>query len=120
MESELDSISKVNTLALTTYALALAGSRKSSKANAKLLRMQTYDKGTNNFSFMEQIMIEDRELIRIALAAHHQAFLIGSENSHHFPNLSVTIPKLSAISSLAFYGSSGSLLVTIASVLIAR
>lgn len=44
MESELDSISKVNTLALTTYALALAGSRKSSKANAKLLRMQTYDK----------------------------------------------------------------------------
>lgn len=60
MESELDSISKVNTLALTTYALALAGSRKSSKANAKLLRMQTYDKGTNNFSFMEKIMIEDR------------------------------------------------------------
>ncbi|RMX57629.1 hypothetical protein pdam_00015728 [Pocillopora damicornis] len=44
MESELDSISKVNTLALTTYALALAGSRKSSKANAKLLRMQTYNK----------------------------------------------------------------------------
>ena len=74
MESELDSISKVNTLALTTYALALAGSRKSSKANAKLLRMQTYDKGTNNFSFTEQIMIEDRELIRITLAVHHQAF----------------------------------------------
>ncbi|KAJ7360400.1 hypothetical protein OS493_017033 [Desmophyllum pertusum] len=45
METELDSINKVNILALTTYALALAGSSKSSNANTKLLQKQVYNKG---------------------------------------------------------------------------
>ena len=45
METELDSINKVNILALTTYALALAGSSMSSKANAKLLQKQVYNRG---------------------------------------------------------------------------
>jgi len=47
METELDSINKVNILALTTYALALAGSSKSSTANKKLLQLQIYNKGEN-------------------------------------------------------------------------
>lgn len=42
METELKNIEKVNVLALTTYALALAGSSMSSKANAKLLEKQVY------------------------------------------------------------------------------
>lgn len=44
METELNSIEKVNVLALTTYALALAGSSMSSKANAKLLEKQVYNR----------------------------------------------------------------------------
>jgi len=44
METELKNIKKVNVLALTTYALALAGSSLSSKANAKLLEKQVYNR----------------------------------------------------------------------------
>ncbi|XP_078346612.1 venom factor-like [Oculina patagonica] len=44
MERELESINKVNILALTTYALALAGSSMSSKANARLLQKQVYNR----------------------------------------------------------------------------
>ena len=44
METELNNIEKVNVLALTTYALALAGSSMSSKANAKLLAKQVYNR----------------------------------------------------------------------------
>ncbi len=45
MERELESINKVNILALTTYALALAGSSMSSKANARLHQKQVYNRG---------------------------------------------------------------------------
>ena len=44
METELKNIEKVNILALTTYALGLAGSSMSSKANAKLLEKQVYNR----------------------------------------------------------------------------
>ena len=44
METELKNIEKVNVLALTTYALALAGSSLSSKANAELLEKQVYNR----------------------------------------------------------------------------
>ena len=44
METELKNIEKVNVLALTTYALALAGSNMSTKANAKLLAKQVYSR----------------------------------------------------------------------------
>jgi len=44
METELKNIEKVNVLALTTYALALAGSSLSSEANAKLLEKQVYNR----------------------------------------------------------------------------
>ena len=47
METELDRILKVNILALSTYALALAGSSKSSTANKKLLQSMTFNKGEN-------------------------------------------------------------------------
>lgn len=51
IESELDGVEKVNILALTTYALALAGSRKSSLANKKLLQRQIYNKGKFQYGF---------------------------------------------------------------------
>lgn len=44
METELKNIEKVNVLALTTYALALAGSSMSTKANVKLLAKQVYNR----------------------------------------------------------------------------
>ncbi|XP_068695726.1 LOW QUALITY PROTEIN: venom factor-like [Montipora foliosa] len=44
LETELNSIHKVNILALSTYALALAGSRKGVSANRKLLMSQIYNK----------------------------------------------------------------------------
>ena len=44
MEREFKNIEKVNVLALTTYALALAGSKMSSKANAKLFQKQVYNR----------------------------------------------------------------------------
>ena len=44
METELKNIEKVNVLALTTYALALAGSSMSSKSDAKLLAKQVYNR----------------------------------------------------------------------------
>lgn len=47
METELDRIHKVNILALSTYALALAGSSKSSTANKKLLQSMIFNKGEN-------------------------------------------------------------------------
>lgn len=49
METELENINKVHILALTTYALALAGSSMSSKANAKLLQKQVYNKGNETW-----------------------------------------------------------------------
>ena len=44
MEREFKNIEKVNVLALTTYALALAGSKMSSEANAKLFQKQVYNR----------------------------------------------------------------------------
>ena len=47
METEIDRIHKVNILALSTYALALAGSSKGFSANKKLLQSMIFNKGEN-------------------------------------------------------------------------
>lgn len=65
MEREFKDIAKVNVLALTTYALALAGSKMSSKANAKLFQKQVYNSskyllrsaGTSSILIMQKAIL---------------------------------------------------------------